>query len=171
MPCGLTVKKYFIFLYSFLSLSLFSQVVMTSCIENMHEQKCGCEATLYCENKLLESFFNEGLIVTTLPYTNLSFEKWNKLEVSNFAIEDEPDYFIMLYFSYENQKKYNEFTRKNILPCKSIHCKILKKKVNLPIYDKEFVLDEIKDAGIYKKLDFCIEKIKIQIMKKIRGNL
>ncbi|MGP1437829.1 MAG: hypothetical protein ACTTKH_02010 [Treponema sp.] len=151
--------------------NLHSQVVATICIENKHSESLPNYATLYIENKLMDSFFNEGFIVTNLPYIKEEIDSFNSYKKNQYAFDSEPDYLILLYFSYEGRKKYDETRRKNILPCKAIYCKVIKRNSSNILYEKAFELEKIlNDSNIYKKLDFCLSMLNEKIVEAIRGS-
>lgn len=156
---------------AFSNLPVYSQVVAIACMENSIEQVLPSDITLYFENKLLDSLFNAGVIVTSLPYSKKDIASYNETSMLDFYFENEPDFIITLYFLYEKSKRYDEYKRKNVLPCKSIYCKIFKNGKEQPLYKDEVLLDEAEGVGIYQKVDFCLSKFKEKILEKIRGNL
>lgn len=154
-----------------LNLPVYSQVVAVACIENFQDQQLPTDITLYFENKLLDSLFNDGAIVTSLPYSKKDQEDYNNSSMADFYFESEPDYLIVLYFLYEKSKRYEEYKRKNVLPCKSIACKIFKNGKKDILYKDEIILDKAEGVGIYQKVDFCLSKFNSKILEKIRGSL
>ena len=167
------IKIVFILALAFiLSIShLYSQVVAIGCIENSVDQVLPSDITLYFENKLLDFLFNEGIIVTSLPYSKKDVESYSSSSMMDFYFENEPDCLVVLYFLYEKSKRYEEYKRKNVLPCKSIYCKMFKNGKKEPLYKEEILLDKAEGVGIYQKVDFCLLQFKRKILEKIRGNL
>lgn len=168
-------KKYvFItFLCIFLSslLPLASQVVSVASIESKHKEKMPSDVTLYFENVILDFFFNEGFILTSLPYLKADKEDYKKYESSSFSFDTEPDYLLVVYFLYESPKRYDESTRSNLLPCKELYCRLLKVKDSSELYSDEFLLDSIDNVkGIFRKIDICLSKIKSKVVDAIRRN-
>jgi len=168
-------KKYLFiaFLYLFLSssLPLTSQVVSVASIESKHQEKMPSDVTLYFENAVLDFFFNEGLILTSLPYLKADKDEYEKYGSSSFFFDTEPDYLLIVYFIYDTPKRYDTSTRTNLLPCKKICCKLLKTKGNLELYKDEFLLDSISHGmGIFRKVDVCLSTIKSKVIDAIRRN-
>ena len=168
-------KIYFfiVFLYLFLSsnLPLTSQVVSVATIESMHKEKLPSDVTLYFENAILNFFFDEGFILTSLPYTKAEKEDYEKYSGSSFFFDTKPDYLLIVYFLYESPKRYDESMRTNLLPCKELHCKLLKMKDNSDLYKDEFLLDSIDHVkGMFRKIDVCLSKIKSEIIGAVRRN-
>lgn len=148
--------------------ALYAQVVATVCIENKHTEKPPSEVTLYIENKLMDNFFDKGFIVTNLPYMKEEISFYSSYKKDQYVFESDPDYIVLLYFSYEGKKKYDEARRKNILPCKAIYCKVIKRKSSQVLYEQMFVLEKLDVIGIYKKLDFCLSVLDEKIVDAIR---
>lgn len=149
---------------------LHSQVVATVCMENKHSEKLPSDATLYMENKLMDVFFDEGFIVTNLPYAKEEIDFYRSYRKNQYAFETEPDYLVILYFLYEGKKRYDEIKRKNILPCQAIYCKVIKRNSSQVLYEKMFELEKLDASGIYKKLDFCLSVFNEKITEAIRGS-
>lgn len=148
-----------------------AQVVATACIESVHDESIPSELTLYLENRLMDSFFNAGLIVTTFPYAKGKLKDYLEANLSTFSFENDIDYFILVYFLYEKNRKYDEFKRGNLLPCKELYCKVFEVNGNKLLYEEKFNLDDFKALGTYKKLDMCFLQLEQNIIKSIRGNL
>ncbi len=148
--------------------SLYSQVVATVCIENKHTEKVPSDITLYIENKLMDKFFDEGFIVTNLPYMREEIVFYNSYKREQYVFDGEPDYVIILYFLYEGRKKYDEARRKDILPCKSIYCKVIKRKSSNVLYEKMFELEKLEILGLYRKLDYCLSVLNLEAVDAIR---
>lgn len=158
---------YFIVLV-FVTQFVYAQVVATVCIENKHTEKSPCDATLYVENKLMDVFFDEGFIVTNLEYIKEEIGFYNSYKKEQYTFESDPDYLVVLYFSYKDIKKYDEARRKNLLPCKNIYCKVIKRSSSKVLYEEMFELEKINGIGIYKKLDFCLTVFNEKIVDAIR---
>jgi len=94
MKSKIIISLFFIFL----SLPIYSQVVAVACIENSIDQVLPSDITLYFENKLLDSLFNAGCIVTSLPYSKKDMASFRKATQIDFYFESEPDCLIVLYF-------------------------------------------------------------------------
>ena len=157
-----------IFILASLVRGLYAQVVATVCIENKHSEKPPCDVTLYIENKLMDAFFDEGFIVTNLPYIKEEIDFYNSYKREHYVFDSEPDYIILLYFSYQGKKKYDEARRKNVLPCQDIHCKVIKRDSSQVLYEEMFELEKLNSTGIYKKLDFCLSVLNEKIWDAIR---
>lgn len=147
---------------------IYAQVVATVCIENKHAEKPPCDVTLYIENKLMDVFFDEGFIVTNLPYMKEEISFYNSYRKDQYAFESEPDYIILLYFSYEGKIKYDEARRKNVLPCQSIYCKVINRSSSRVLYEKVVELEKLSAVGIYRKLDVCVSELNEKIVNAIR---
>lgn len=158
---------YFIVLV-FVTQFVYAQVVATVCIENKHTEKSPCDATLYVENKLMDVFFDEGFIVTNLECIKEEIGFYNSYKKEQYTFESDPDYLVVLYFSYKDIKKYDEARRKNLLPCKNIYCKVIKRSSSKVLYEEMFELEKINGIGIYKKLDFCLTVFNEKIVDAIR---
>lgn len=148
--------------------TIHAQVVATVCIENKHSEKFPCDVTLYVENKIMGAFFDEGFIVTNLPYRKEEISFYNSYKKAQYAFESDSDYIILLYFSYKDKKQYDEFRRKNILPCENIYCKLIKRSSSEVFFDEIFELEKMDVVGIYKKLDFCLSVLIKKTVDAIR---
>lgn len=166
------MKKIFVSLYvivfAFAMHEVYAQVVAIVCIENNHTEKPPCDVTLYIENRLLDAFFNEGFIITNLPYMKEEISFYNSYKKEQYKFESEPDYIVILYFLYEGRKKYDEARRKDILPCKDIRYKVIKRSSSQILCEQIFELEKLDVIGIYKKLDFCISRVKEKVVDSIR---
>ena len=145
-----------------------AQVVAVSCIESEHAEKMPSDITLYFENELLGFLFDEGLIVTSVPYRKENIESFNKSKLESIHFEDEVDFVIVIYFMYEKNKKYDEFKRKNLLPCNQISCKVIRVKDNIEVDSCHFAFNEMKEKGMFNKVDVCLLKMKEIILNSIR---
>jgi len=152
----------------FLSAYANAQVVAISCIESEHAEKTPSDVTLYFENNLLGSLFDEGLIVTSLPYKKASLQDFNKSSVKDLQFESEPDYVALIYFVYNENKKYDEFKRKNLLPCTQISCRVLNVKSSIELDNCNLLFSDMEKQVMFKKVDVSFLKIKELILKAIR---
>ena len=146
----------------------YAQVVATVCIENKHGEKPPCDVTLYIENRLMDAFFDSGFIFTNLPYIKEEIDFYNSYKREQYAFESEPDYIVLLYFSYDGKRKYDEAKRKNLLSCQSIYCKVIKRNSSKVLYEKLFELEKLNTVSIYKKLDFCVSELNEKVVDAIR---
>ena len=166
------MKKIIFSLYAIFSIfatkAIHAQVVATVCIENKHSEKSPCDATLYIENKLMGAFFDEGFIVTNLPYIKEEISFYKSYKKGQYTFESDPDYIVLLYFSYKDKKQYDEFKRKNILPCENIYCKLIKRSSSEKLFDEMFELEKVNAVGLYKKLDFCLSVFNKKTVEAIR---
>jgi len=154
--------------YLFMVVCANAQVVAVSCIENEHIEKTPSDVTLYFENELLASLFDEGLIVTSLPYKKESVEDFKKAQINSLQFESEPDFVALIYFMYDENKKYDEFRRKNLLPCTQILCRVIALREDIELEKCDFAFTDIEEKVMFKKVDFCFLKIKEIILKSIR---
>jgi len=183
------MKTKFVFalliLLLFPNFSSYAQVVAVSCIENEHSEKLPSDVTLYFENELLGALFDEGLIVTSLQYRKTSEQDFYKgakgsvLPVSTnekqealdgviSEFESEPDFVVLIYFVYDANKKYDEFKRKNLLPCTQIACRVLDFKKSVELQRCSFLFGDMEGKVMFKKVDFCFLKIKDLILNTVR---
>ena len=154
------------FLFSFICAN--AQVVAVSCIESVHTEKMPSEITLYFENELLSSLFDNGMIVTSLPYMKENIEDFKKRTLRSLQLEEGIDFVALIYFKYEESKRYDEFRRKNLLPCIQILCRMMNVKTGVEIDSCDFSFSEIEGKVMFTKVDFCLSKIKELILKSIR---
>lgn len=167
MKFNLLFVIFIFFLFSF-GMTANTQVVAVSCIESEHNEKLPSDVTLYFENTLLGFLFNEGFIVTSLPYKKENFDNFKRERVEDLQFENDPDFIILLYFMYEENRKYDEFKRKNLLPCIQISLTILDLKRKASLINEDFLLNDMSEKLMYKKVDALFLKIKEKILKSIR---
>ena len=154
--------------FAFVMQSVNAQVVATVCIENKHTEKFPCDVTLYIENKLMDAFFDDGFIVTNLPYIKEEISFYDSYKKNQYVFESDPDYIVLLYFLYNGKKKYDEAKRKDILPCRNIYCKLIKRSSSQMLYEEMFELEKLSVIGMYKKLDFCSSVFNEKVVDAIR---
>lgn len=162
------VFSLFVAVFAFVMQSVYSQVVATVCIENKHMEKFPCDATLYIESKLMDAFFDDGFIVTNLPYMREEISFYDSYKKNQYVFESDPDYIVLLYFLYNGKKKYDEAKRKNVLPLRSIYCKVVKRSSSQMLYEQMFELEKLNAIGMYKKLDFCLSVFNEKVVDAIR---
>lgn len=165
------IKKIIVLFFCMSAVSaIHSQVTAIACLQSKTDAENSAEIVSYFENIILERFFDSGFVVTDIPVITGGKELFENTGHIREAFEAEPDYLLVLYFSYKDGKIYDEVKKKIYPEWESVSCKIIKTDSEKILYKEDFYIEKTKDINYLKKAETLAADICGKAVKKIRRN-
>ncbi|PIE97937.1 MAG: hypothetical protein CR988_05440 [Treponema sp.] len=152
----------------FLTLPVFSENIVFSCMQNPDAYENSNETTVKFEELLFDCFFESGLIASNVPLLSIAEANYNDINIVKKTLESPTEYVLLIYFSYAKEPVYSSKDKAELPDLKSVSWILLDYQTEKTIYDKNIKVKTAKsEKDVYKQLKKIAKNISGKVSKKI----
>ena len=163
------LRKYFCFITFavILTLHIFCETIAIACFQNEDADEHCKTVTAVFEDSLLDCFFENGFIVTSIPVASVKSQNEILLEEITKFFEEPTEYILICYLQYGQDLIFNNKLGKKIPDWESLYASFVHFSTGEKIYSKTFYMNAIKETELEKKSGAVSMQIAKAVIKTI----